>query len=87
MIFKNTNKTRLVRKLQKRLHRLQRKVSKKYELNREGRKFVKTSNIIKLEKQIRLLHRRLYDIRNNHLHQAITKIMKTKPSRVVMETI
>jgi len=91
MIFKNINKTPLVKKLEKRLRRLQRKISRKYELNKEGRKFVKTSNIIKLEKklekQIRLLHRKLSNIRNNHLHQATTKIVKTKPSRVVMETL
>ncbi|NOW04773.1 transposase [Clostridium beijerinckii] len=55
MTFRNINKTRLVNKLEKRLRRLQRKISRKYELNKEGRKFVKTSNIIKLEKQIRLL--------------------------------
>lgn len=87
MIFKNINKTSLVKKLEKRLRRLQRKISTKYELNKEGRMFVKTSNIIKLEKQIRLLHRKLSNIRNNHLHQATTKIVKTKPSRVVMETL
>ena len=87
MTFKNINKTRLVKKLEKRLRRLQRKLSRKYELNKEGRKFVKTSNIIKLEKQIRLLHRKLSNIRNNHLHQTTTKIVKTKPSRVVMETL
>jgi putative transposase len=87
MTFKNINKTRLVKKFEKRLRRLQRKISRKYELNKEGRKFVKTSNIIRLEKQIRLLHRRLSNIRNNHLHQATTKIVKTKPSRVVMETL
>lgn len=66
---------------------MQRKISRKYELNKEGRKFVKNGNIIKLEKQIRLLHRRLSNIRNNHLHQATTKIVKTKPPRVVMETL
>lgn len=55
MTFRNINKTRLVNKLEKRLRRLQRKISRKYELNKEGRKFVKTSNSIKLEKQIRLL--------------------------------
>lgn len=87
MTFKNINKTRAVKKLEKRIHRLQRKISKKYELNKEGRKFVKTSNIIKLEKQIRLLHRKLANIRSNHIHQATNKIVKTKPSRVVMETL
>lgn len=87
MVFKNINKTRNVRKIEKRLRRLQRQVSRKYEMNKEGKKFVKTNNIKKLEKEIRLLHRRLSNIRNNHLHQATTKIAKTKPSRVVMETL
>ena len=87
MTYENINKTETVKKLEKRLHRLQRKLSKKYELNKEGRKFVKTSNIEKLEKEIRLIHRRLSNIRKNHLHQATTKIVKTKPSRVVMETL
>ena len=55
MTFKNVNKTKRVKKLEKRLCRLQRKISKKYELNKEGRKFVKTSNIIKQLIVIRLL--------------------------------
>jgi putative transposase len=87
MTYENINKTETVKKLEKRLHRLQRKLSKKYELNKEERKYVKTSNIEKLEKEIRLIHRRLSNIRKNHLHQATTKIVKTKPSRVVMETL
>lgn len=87
MTFKNINKTRAVKKLEKKLRRLQRKVSKKYETNKKGKEYVKTSNIIKLEKQIRLTHRRLSNIRNNHLHQASTKIVKTKPSKIVMETL
>ena len=62
-------------------------MSRKYEANREGDKFVKTNNIIKLEKQIKLLHRKLSNIRNNHIHQATNKIIKLKPFRVVMEDL
>ncbi|SFD45219.1 RNA-guided endonuclease InsQ/TnpB family protein [Clostridium uliginosum] len=87
MTFKNINKTRLIKKLEKRLRRLQRRVSRKYLKNKEGSKFVKTSNIIKIEKQIKLLHRKLANIRSNHSHQATNMIVKTKPSRVVMETL
>lgn len=87
MIFKNINKTRVVKQFEKRLRRLQRRVSYKYLKNKEGSKFVKTSNIIKMEKQIKLLHRKLANIRSNHNHQATNKIVKTKPSRVVMETL
>lgn len=73
-----------IKKSEKKLRGLQRKISKKYGLNKEGRKFVKTSNIMKLEKQIRLLHRKLENIRSNHGHQTMNKIMKIKSSRIVM---
>lgn len=93
-IFKNINKTKVVRKLEKRLKRLQKQVSRKYEMNKKqlqggGNRcqFVKTKNMIKLEQKIRLLHRRLKNIRSNHLHQATNKIVKTKPSRIVMENL
>ncbi len=86
-MFKNINKTKAVRKTEKRLRRLQRKVSRKYEMNKEGESFVKTSNIIKIEKQIQRLHRRLTNIRTNHLHQVTTKVVKTKPCKVVMEDL
>lgn len=85
MIMKNINKTNRVRKLEKRLRRLQRSVFRKYIKNKEGNRFVKTSNTIKQEKQIRLLHRKLTNIRINHIHQATSKIVKTKPSTIVME--
>ena len=93
MTFKNINKSKEIKRLKKVLKRKQRKVSRKYDMNKkieggENRcQYKKTNNIIKLEKEIRLLHRRLRNIRSNHIHQATNKIVKTKPSRVVMETL
>ena len=86
-VFKNINKTRTIKRLEKRLKRLQRQVSRKYEMNKQGSQFVKTRNIIKLERQIKMIHLRLTNIRNNHLHQATNKIVKTKPSRIVIEDL
>lgn len=86
-IYKNINKTYIVRKIEKRLKRLQRQVSRKYELNKKGKEYVKTKNIIKLEKQIQQTHRRLANIRNNYLHQTTTSIVKTKPYRIVIEDL
>lgn len=93
-VFKNINKTKAVRKLEKRLRRLQRQVSRKYEMNKKQTKggenrcqFVKTNNIVKLEREIKLLHRRLKNIRSNYAHQTTNQIVKTKPSRIVMETL
>ena len=82
-VYKNINKTKRVRKLK----RLQRKVSKKYLMNKNGEKFVKTKNIIKLERKIKLINRTLTNIRVNHTHQVTTEIVKTKPSKIVMETL
>lgn len=86
-VYKNINKTYVVRKIEKRLKRLQKQVSRKYEQNKKGKEFVKTKNIIKLEKQIQHVHRRLANIRNNYLHQTTTNIVKTKPYRVVIEDL
>lgn len=86
-VFKNINKTNEVRKIEKKLRRLQRSVSRKYEMNKEGNSFVKTCNIIKIEKKIQHIHRRLKNIRDNHIHQATNNIVKTKPCKVVMEDL
>lgn len=86
-VFRNINKTKEVRKTEKCLRRLQRSVSRKYEMNKEGSRYVKTSNIIKLERKIQHLYRRLTNIRDNHIHQATNAIVKTKPSKVVMENL
>ena len=87
MIFKNINKIKEVKRLKKVLKRKQRQCSNKYIKNKKGKEFVKTKNITKLEKQIKLLHRKLANIRSNHIHQATNKIVKTKPSKIVMETL
>ena len=87
MEFKNINKTAKVRKIEKRLRRLQRSASRKYEKNKEESRYVKTCNIIKIEKKIQLLHRRLKNIRDNHLHQTTNAIVRTKPGKVVMEDL
>ena len=87
IIVKNINKTTEVKKIEKRLQRLQRSVSRKYEMNKEGDRYAKTSNSIKIEKQIRHLHRRLTNIRTNHIHQSTNAIAKTKPCKVVMEDL
>ena len=86
-VYKNINKTYVVRKIEKRLKRLQRQVSRKYEKNKKGKEYVKTKNIIKLEKQIQQIHRRLANIRKNYLHQTTTSIVKTKPYRIVIEDL
>ena len=44
-------------------------------------------NIERQRQGIILLHRRLKNIRENHIHQTTAAIVKTKPSRIVMEDL
>lgn len=91
--FKNINKSKEVKRLNKKLKRLQKQVSRKYDKLRsgntfkKGEKLSKTQNIIKTEKQIKLVHKKIADIRLNHIHQTTNTIVKTKPCRVVVEDL
>ncbi|MBS4893720.1 MAG: transposase [Veillonella parvula] len=86
-VYKNINKTNKIRKIKKKRRRLQRQISRKYELNKEGRSYKKTSNIKKLEKQLLKVNHRLTNIRNNYLHQTTTKIVGRKPMFIVLENL
>ena len=83
----NINKTRAIRKLKKKRRRLQRQVSRKYQMNKKGERYCKTSNLIKSEKQLLRINHRLANIRQDHVHQATTAIIKRKPSFVCLEDL
>ena len=85
--YKNINKTQKVRKLKKKKRRLQREISRKYENNKKGDSYCKTSNIIKAEKKLLKLNHRLTNIRHNYLHQVTTEIVKRKPKFIVLEDL
>ena len=85
--YKNINKTHKIKKLEKRKRRLQRSISRRYEKNKKGGNYCKTSNIIKSEKELLKLNHRLTNIRQNYLHQTTTEIVKTKPSFIVLEDL
>lgn len=83
----NINKSNKVKKIKRKLKKLQRQCSRKYELNKKGVCYQKTKNIAKTELKIKNLHNKLRNIRLNHIHQTTSKIVKTKPFRVVMEDL
>lgn len=91
--FKNINKSKEVKRLNKKLKRIQKQVSRKYDMLKsgntfkKGEKLSKTKNIIKIEKQIKIVHKKIADIRLNHIHQTTNTIVKTKPCRVVVEDL
>ena len=85
--YKNINKTQKVKKLEKKKRRLQRSVSRKYNKNKKGGNYCKTSNIIKREKELLKTSKRLTNIRNNYLHQTTSEIIKRKPSFICIEDL
>lgn len=86
-IYKNINKTQRVKKLEKRKRRLQRSISRRYEKNKKGVSYYKTSNIIKREKELLKVVKRLTNIRQNYLHQITSEIVKRKPSFICIEDL
>ncbi len=96
-VYANINKTRRIRQLKKRLRRQQHKLSRRLESNIEkrgslqrpvwSRPLRECRNIERQNAVIRLIHKKITDIRNNYLHQVTTEIVKTKPSRIVMEDL
>ena len=86
-IYPNINKTAKVRKLKKRKRRLQRRVSKKYSKNKKGEGYCKTRSIVKSERKLLKLNRRLTNIRHSYLHSVTSEIISRKPKRIVLEDL
>ncbi len=91
--YSNINKSGTVCKLKDKIKHTQRKIQRKYFINNKnqpftkGRKLHKTSNISKLDKYLKDLYKRLYNIRVNYLHQATANIIKNNPKFIVLEDI
>lgn len=82
----NIKTFRRVRILNKRLKRLQRKISRNYYINKCNR-HNKTKNIIKLERQIKLIYRSLKNIRINHIRKFVSELLKKRPRYVAIEDL
>ena len=99
-VYKNINKSKRVRKLKKRLKREQRKLSRKLESNTKCYKQVggypvpvyerplkDCKNIERQRMKVNAIQKKIANIRTNYLHQTTTEIVRTKPSRIVMENL
>lgn len=86
--YKNINKSQTVKKLEKHKRRLQRSISRKYEQqNKEKGKYCKTNNIIRGEKLLLKVNRRLTNIRKNYLNQTTSEIVNRKPRFICIEDL
>lgn len=95
--YRNINKGYKIKLLEKRLKRTQRKLSRKilnniesYDENRRPKYIRPLEDCKNIQKQnyiIQNLYRKLKNIRTNYIHQVTTEIVKTKPSKIVLEDL
>ena len=90
--FKNINKTSTVKKIEKKLKREQRKLSRKYESLKIRNKKEKGGNVTRqnIQKQIvkvQKLHQRLANIRTDYINKTVFSIVKQKPSYITIEDL
>ena len=86
-VFKNINKSSKVKRLEKRLRREQRRLSrkKKKKKMKGGATATASANIQKLK--VQKLYHRLDNIRTDYINKTIAEIVKTKPSYITIEDL
>lgn len=84
-IYHNINKTNNVNKVEKRLKREQRKLSRKIVVKRKGEAC--RENFVKQKLKVQKLYQRLTNIRTDYLNKTIHSIVKTKPAFIVIEDL
>ena len=88
---KNINKTVTVKKLEKKLKREQRRLSRKYESlklrNRNKKEEATRQNIQKQVVKVQKIHQTLTNIRTNYINKVVFDIVKQNPSFITIEDL
>jgi len=91
--FENKNKTGKMKKLDKKLRREQRSLSRKYEDKNEkvkrGEKLLtdKSANIEKNVLRVQKLHHKISRKRQEYVRQVVSEVVKTKPKHITIEDL
>ena len=83
--YKSINKSAKIKKLEKRLRREQRSLSRKLENTKKGESTQK--NIQKQKLKVQKLHQRMDNIRTDYINKTVSEIVKTKPSYITVEDL
>ncbi|MST68024.1 IS200/IS605 family element transposase accessory protein TnpB [Clostridiales Family XIII bacterium RF-744-FAT-WT-3] len=84
--YKNINKSARIKKLEKKLRREQRCLSRKYENLKKGGS-TQRANIQKQKLKVQKLHHKINNIRTDYINKTIAEIVKTKPSYITIEDL
>ena len=87
--FENINKNSKVKRLEKRLRREQRRLSRKYESKKKkgGKTATASANIEKQKLKVQKLHHRIDEIRKDYENKVIHEIVKQKPRFITVEDL
>ena len=90
-IYKNINKSSQIGKLEKKLRREQRSLSRKYESHKKQNKISKggatRQNTQKQKLKVQKIHQRLSNIRTDYVNKVIAELVKTKPMWITIEDL
>lgn len=86
-VFRNIIKDESYKKLEKSIKQKQKQVSRKYEQNKQGKKFLTTKNIIKLEKKIQKKRIKQQNIKRDYFHKSTTALVRIKPKAICLEDL
>lgn len=85
-VYKNINKTSTIKKLEKKIKKEQRKLSRKYE-NYKKKGGTAHKNIDKQKLKVQKLYKRLDDIRTDCANKTVSELVKTKPAYITIEDL
>ena len=89
--YKNINKTKRVKKLEKKLLREQRKLSRKYESlklrNKKEKGDATKQNIQKQIVKVQILHQKLTNIRTDYINKVVSSVVRNKPQYIAIEDL
>ena len=87
-VYKNINKSKKIIKLEKKLRREQKCLSRKYEQLKNNKKGESThKNIQKQIAKVQKTHLKLSNIRTDYINKIINELVKTKPAYIVIENL
>ena len=91
IIYKNINKTQRVKKLEKKLLRQQKRLSRKYESlklrNKKEKGEATRQNIQKQIAKVQILYQRLNNIRTDYINKVVSNVVRNKPSYITIEDL
>lgn len=87
--YKNINKSKRIKLLKQKLKHVQRVISRKYEVGNKlnDKKYQKTNQILKYEKLLKRIYRKISNIRKDQRHKITRELVNLSPSVVIMEDL